>query len=59
MDVAMRPGMLRRAGLEGAVCGIDWSACLALAPDDGDSDLYDRCLAEVERGLLDGLQKED
>ncbi len=56
--------MMARAGMAGAVSGIDWQSALALAAralesGDFDGDMLDACLTAVDQGLAAGARKRE
>ena len=50
--IATRPGLMQRAGMAGAPCGLDYAAALALVPAGLDPDLVRTLLYAAEDGLL-------
>ena len=57
--LACSPGLARRAGMAGAIAGIDFAGALALAPSHRDGELLRACLIAAEQGLLTGLRKRE
>jgi hypothetical protein len=50
--VALRPGLWKRAGLNGEICGLDYAGALALIPEGCDRAKLPRLLMAAEAGLV-------
>lgn len=59
IDIAARPGLIRRAGFAGMICGLDHGAALQLAPAGVNRELFAELLAWAERGVLAGAAKQE
>lgn len=55
LQICFAPGSARRAGLSGALTGIDYMAALAIAPGACDHDTLKELLLQAEAGLIEGL----
>jgi hypothetical protein len=56
--VAVRPGVMQRAGLSGTAVGFDWGAAIALAASEGiQTSVASYFLARIETGALAGMKE--
>jgi hypothetical protein len=56
--IAVRPGVMQRAGLSGVAVGFDWGAAIALAASEGiQASVASYFLARIETGALAGMRE--
>ena len=56
-DLALTPGLIRRAGMDGAPVGFDYTAALAFAPEGCSAADFAHLLRRAEAGLMVGFAK--
>lgn len=58
MRVCAAPGAIRRAGMAGAVVGVDYALASHLAPPEADEAAFMELLLVAEQGMLAGIAKQ-
>ena len=56
-QIGSAPGLLIRAGMTGAVTGLDWASILSMVPADCDRERVISLIREWEIGVLEGASE--